>query len=310
MRIATFNMQHGLPTRAPREGGAGTRNVDPAQPKSENSLNALAASVRPLRLDVLLLQEVDHRQRRSERVPQWKLLADELGMRFARFAPFYYGPAAGPHLTAGRTVAGVDSDAPLAQPHPWAHALVDSTGLLRLPAFGVATLSRMPIDAWESIPLGGPLPLVERRAAARGLSAMRVLDNNRTALLTSIAGILVANTHLVSSAPEARQQLDTLMTALGKRRGPVLLGGDLNLEPSQLPTSAHPLISGLTFPARRPLRQLDHLLAVGPRWATPETNSAWRHAPAAIRPSHPVPASDGGVVALGYSDHRLLWADV
>lgn len=294
-------MQHGLPTAA----RVGSPSSDAAR------LADLAARIGAVDPDVLLLQEVDHNQRRSGRVPQWQALARELRMPYTRFAPFYYGPTTGIHLPARRAVCGRDrGGSPMviaAAPAAW---MVAPTGCLRLPAFGVATLSRHPITTWEAIELGNPIPFVERRAAARGLAAFRVLDNNRSALLTSVDNLLVVNTHLVSTTPEARAQLDTLLAELALRRGPVLLGGDLNLDPQQLPPAVRPLAGGPTFPAARPRRQLDHLLAVGDRWATADTRAAWSHAPAGVRPSRPVPARDGGVVETGYSDHRLLWADV
>ena len=68
----------------------------------------------------------------------------------------------------------------------------------------------------------------------------------------------------------------------------LLVMGDLNLPPAaaQRLTGLRPLAAGPTFPARAPRTQVDHLLGRG------------------------LAATSAGTLALPFSDHRALFADL
>jgi endonuclease/exonuclease/phosphatase (EEP) superfamily protein YafD len=84
-------------------------------------------------------------------------------------------------------------------------------------------------------------------------------------------------------------QLRRLMRSLAGTREPLVLMGDLNMDPPQAArvSGLRPLASAATFPVEAPTRQLDHLLARGPLVADGE----------------------GRAVRLPLSDHRALAVD-
>lgn len=262
MRIGTLNLQHAAHARGSESYG---------RAPDARSLVELADELRTFELDVLCLQEVDQGQRRSGGVNQTEILARELQLPHHRFAAFFQGWAGGWRRSPRRSDAG---------------------GRM---AFGLATLSRLPVATWRVHPMSTPLPGVRLQAGTlrRPGSFVRFVDTSRTLLAsTVVAGdgreIVVGNVHLPAERPIARHQLREVSAVLSTLPGQRILAGDLALEPGDVAaiTKAASLAAGLTYPAVNPRRQVDHLLGVG------------------------VTASACGVEALRYSDHRLLWADV
>jgi endonuclease/exonuclease/phosphatase family metal-dependent hydrolase len=250
VRIATFNILNG---RSPDDD-----TVDH---------DRLCRAIATLDADVLALQEVDRSQARSGHADLTALAAGAMGAVDHRFVAALSGP---PSLWRGAT-----GDEP------------DGT-----PAYGIALLSRYPVTAWHVVRLP-PVPVrVPYRSSGR-LRLEWVRDEPRVALLADVQAprgpLRVATTHLsflpVSSGPQLRR----LMRSLGRSAGPVVLTGDLNMSPRRARriTGMTALASGPTFPAARPVVQLDHILS-----------------------DQPLEAVAGGPRALEVSDHRALFVDL
>jgi endonuclease/exonuclease/phosphatase (EEP) superfamily protein YafD len=75
----------------------------------------------------------------------------------------------------------------------------------------------------------------------------------------------VAATHLTFVRGWNAVQLRRLLRSLAGTREPLVLLGDLNMQPraASAVSGLRPLASALTFPAGAPSRQLDHVLARG-----------------------------------------------
>jgi endonuclease/exonuclease/phosphatase family metal-dependent hydrolase len=84
------------------------------------------------------------------------------------------------------------------------------------------------------------------------------------AVLDAPSGRFTACTTHLSFVPGVnRWQLHRLVRALPTAPGPLIVTGDLNLgpRPAGRITRLRPLAAAATFPADRPRRQLDHVLA-------------------------------------------------
>lgn len=261
MRIATFNIEHG-------EAAVGSERH--GEVPDAKSLVRLADELRALDLDVLCLQEVDQGQRRSGGLNQAEILARELGMHHHRFAAFFQGWVGGLRFQPLRSDAG---------------------GRM---AFGIATLSRLPVASWHVNTMGRAVPKVKTIPGSgwRPSDRFALVDTSRTLLaarvITEEGPVAVANTHLVPDIPVAKQQLIEVMDSLATLPGPVVLAGDLNLEPRDVVVpSMREFATAHTFSNARPTRQIDHVLG------SPEIR---------VRAS--------GAESLSFSDHRLLWADL
>ena len=248
MRLATFNILSG---RAP-----GEPDVDP---------DLFAASVSSLDADVLALQEVDRAQHRSGGLDLTALAAEAMGAVDHRFVA---------------AMAGV--------PGGWEPA--SGFEPVTTPAYGIALLSRHPVSAWRVVRLPGlPVSVPYRWPGARRPSWVR--DEARVAVVADVASPLgplrVAATHLSFLPVSARLQLRRLLAQV---HGTDLLVGDLNMPPGRAArlTGLRPLATALTFPADRPVRQIDHLLAADDRLV----------------------ASGPRALELPVSDHRALVVDV
>lgn len=224
MLVTTFNIQHGHPC------AGGPRPVE-----------QLAAAVRDLPGDLLALQEVDKGQARSGRVDQTAVLAQTLGYPWHRFAAAFGGQIYG------------------LRRRPSSSHVPDGAG------YGVALLSRWPVLSWHVRPLR-PGPLLLKRTG--GPLSYRVHMHQPRVLLAAVVqgpfGVIsVGCTHLSVDPVTARRQLAESAWALRTLPGPHLLLGDLNLLPDVAVqvTGMDGLATAQTFPARRPRRQLDHVLA-------------------------------------------------
>ncbi|MET0840327.1 MAG: endonuclease/exonuclease/phosphatase family protein [Marmoricola sp.] len=248
MRIATFNVLSG---RTP-----GRDEVDE---------EAFRHAIDSLDADVLALQEVDRRQPRSGRLDLTVVAARAMGAVDHRFVPALVGAPP----TWRRATGEEDDDGP---------------------AYGIALLSRLPVARWEV----ASLPPARMRWPLRfepGGPMTWVRDEPRVAVRAEVQApggpIHVVATHLSFLPLSSGRQLRLLARSLGGDR--TVLAGDLNMAPRRAEriTGLRPLVSGATFPAHRPVAQLDHLLGT-----------------AGIR------SRGGGPVRLAVSDHRALVVEV
>jgi endonuclease/exonuclease/phosphatase family metal-dependent hydrolase len=247
MRLVSFNILHGR--------SMADEQVD---------VRRLSHAVASLDADVLALQEVDRNQPRSEYADLTAVAAEAMGADEHRFVAALSG-------SPGAT---------------WIAA--DGTEQPDAAAYGIALLSRYPVTSWQVIRLPAvPVPVPVR--FGRALGPTWVHDEPRVAVAADIETpggcVTVVATHLSFLRWWNRRQLRTLLRGLADLRRPLLLAGDLNMEPAAVARIAglRPLASHLTFPADVPTEQIDHVLADGDLRAT-----------------------DSCAVRLPVSDHRAL----
>ncbi|HWJ09116.1 MAG TPA: endonuclease/exonuclease/phosphatase family protein [Nocardioides sp.] len=205
-------------------------------------VRVLADAIRALDPDVLALQEVDRNQQRSGRADLTAVAAEAMGAPHHRFVAALAGsPGATWTAATGRE-----------QPED--------------AAYGIALLSRFEVTGWEVV----RLPVLPSRVPVRfsgQLLPTLVRDEPRVAVAatmrTPVGEVTVATTHLSFVRWWNGRQLAHLVRALSGAHRPLLLTGDLNMNLARAarisglqPLAAHP-----TFPADRPVEQLDHVLA-------------------------------------------------
>jgi len=251
MRLATFNILHG---RSLTDG--------------EVDLDRFATAVRTLDADVLGLQEVDRDQPRSHGADLTAVAADAMSAPEHRFIA---------------TLAGA--------PGRWSAATGDNQPAVA--SFGIALLSRHPVRSWRAISLPGlrgQVPVVLPGSCRPVL----VRDEPRAAVAavldTPEGPLTVVATHLTVIPGWNTVQLRRLVRLVRALPRPLVLLGDLNIDGARPARAARmrPLASALTYPVAEPVRQIDHILGVGPVRTT----------------------SDGAGLDLGLSDHRALVVDV
>jgi endonuclease/exonuclease/phosphatase family metal-dependent hydrolase len=248
VRIATFNILHG-------------HSVDDGRVDVER----LAGAVKRLDADVLGLQEVDRDQPRSMNADLTAVAAEAMGAVDSQFVAALSGTPGGTWMAAtGEEQPGSAS-------------------------YGVALLSRFPVTSWRVV----RLPVLRSRVPVwfRGDRRPKVVtDEPRVAVAAVLEGpagpMTVATTHLSFVPGWNVVQLRRLVRALAGTREPMVLTGDLNLEPRQVARvgGLRGIAAAATFPADAPVRQLDHVLVRGPL--------------AAVGPAE--------AVRLPLSDHRAL----
>lgn len=224
LRVATWNLRHGR--RA--SGGA-------------DDLGAVAARIAALDADVVAVQEVDRLQHRSGGVDQVAELAERLGW-CGLFAATMVGPV-GAMRPAPRDGAGPDKS-----------ALGGDEGG---PAYGIGLLSRQPLSAATTTFLPATTDLDDEPRAAL-----------QAAVCTSAGDVGITATHLSWLPWKAWRQAQSVIRLAAARPGPAVVIGDLNL-PRCLVRAAlrgtgwHTAPAGATYPGRRALVQLDHVLVRG-----------------------------------------------
>jgi endonuclease/exonuclease/phosphatase family metal-dependent hydrolase len=232
VRIATFNILHG---RSLEDG-----RVD---------VDRLADAVKTLDADVLGLQEVDRDQPRSMNADLTAVAAEAMGAVDSQFVAALSGTPGGTWMAAtGEEQPGSAS-------------------------YGIALLSRLPVVSWRVVRL--PASTVRLPIWFRGMKAPKfVCDEPRVAVAAVLDGpngqFTVTNTHLSFVPGWNGLQLRRLIRSLAGTREPLVLMGDLNMQPrraAQL-SGLRPIATAATFPARDPRRQLDHVLVRGPLRAT------------------------------------------
>jgi endonuclease/exonuclease/phosphatase family metal-dependent hydrolase len=260
MRLGTFNLMHG---RSMTDA-----TVDPVRFRS---------AVASLDCDVLALQEVDVDQPRSGGVDLCALAAEALGVkpRGRRFAATVFGTPG----ESWRPAAGPRRDGE--------------------PAYGVALVSRLPVQGWRVVELGrAPVRAPVAVPGPDGRPRLILLDDEpRVAIIAELATptgpLTVAATHLSFVPGWNARQLRRLVHVLGRHGSPgtsAVILGDLNL-PGPLPralTGWRRLAAAPTYPAHAPRIQFDHVLAHGP--VPPVVAAQVRHTPV--------------------SDHRALLVDL
>jgi endonuclease/exonuclease/phosphatase family metal-dependent hydrolase len=225
MRFATFNLLHG-------------RSIDDGLVVADR----LSEAVRSLRADVLAVQEVDHRQRRSGGIDLTAAVAEAMGGTDFRFVPSLTG------------TPGFD----------WGPASLEEPP--GEPAYGIGLASRHPVSEWHPIALGASaarLPVLIEGPQRR---VMLIKDEPRVAVAAVLAPgapvRTVVATHLSFTPGYNLVQLRRLRRAVRRLPRPLVLLGDLNLPHwavRALP-GWQPLARTPTVPSPRPRVQLDHVL--------------------------------------------------
>ncbi|HEX7355605.1 MAG TPA: endonuclease/exonuclease/phosphatase family protein [Mycobacteriales bacterium] len=234
MRLATWNLLHGI---SPHDGA-----ID------EGRLRAAAAS---LDADVLCLQEVDRTLPRSGHVDQAAAVAEAMGAAAWRFEP----------------AIGGDPDG------EWSPPGTDP----QEGAYGVALASRLPVLSWHTLRLAPPrvpavMPASIPRQTERGgrLGRPQLIRDLPRVVLAAVVEtrrgpMTVGCAHLTYIQGWNVAQLRQALTLLRPLPAPRFLLGDFNM-PGGLPALAsrwRPLARARTFPAWRPLLQIDHVLVEG-----------------------------------------------
>jgi len=254
MRLATFNLLHGVPVLGVSLEG----RPDPTGGRGALPLvlddGLLRESVAQLDADVLGLQEVDVAQPRSGGVHQVRSCALALDASHWHFAPSVAGtPGEGRWREADDADERAGNDADDVEP-----------------LYGVGLVSRLPVLEWRSTRLDAApwtLPLVV--PAQPRPRVVRVPDEPRAAIAAVIDGpngvLTVATAHLSFVPGYNVRQLRALVRWLADLPRPLVLLGDFNL-PGGLPrriTGWTSLVQRPTYPSPRPRVQFDHVLADG-----------------------------------------------
>ena len=234
----------------------------------EVDLDRFAGAVGKLDADVLAMQEVDRDQPRSHGADLTAVAAAAMGAPEHRFVATMHG-------TPDLWTAATGHEQPTAA------------------TYGIALLSRFPVEHWRVLTLPGPQQRVPVLFPDRRRPTL-VQDEQRTAVaavVTTPEGTMsVVATHLTFIPGWNVAQLRHLVRAMKDLPRPMVLLGDLNLaggRPARF-SGLRPLVVAPTFPLDRPDRQLDHILVDGPLDVT----------------------EPGAAVDLGMSDHRALQVGV
>ncbi len=236
MKLISWNALHGMAIPPVQESGA------------EQALLRLEQAVKKLDVDLLGLQEIDHKQSRSFHIHHVQEVARSMESKYWAFAPTVIG-------TPGEKWHAVNKEE--------SKVISPNKGSLSETAYGIGLVSRVPVMQWHRIELGRSrigLPLAV--PSKRGVGLAYVRDEPRIALVAELEnGFTVAVTHLSFVPILNFLQLRKLQRELSKFPGIPLVIGDLNL-PWGLPerTGWKSLANKLTYPAWSPKIQFDYLL--------------------------------------------------
>jgi endonuclease/exonuclease/phosphatase family metal-dependent hydrolase len=243
MKITSWNIQHG-------EVYASGIEID--------RMAEIVRTVKAFNCDVLVLQEVDHLNDRSNLEEQTKDFAEIMGAKYWAFAPSVWRkneewldwPQSG------------SSDFP---------PLITEAITTKQPGYGISIISRSPVIKWERKELskalfGWWLPFTSDGVTKK----YWVKDHARNALAAYLEdGTVIINTHL-SWEPVFRNlqlsQLKRWANQIAKDKSlRVLIVGDLNIPNDWQESVNSPrwrsLVKQLTFPVWKPNQQIDHFLA-------------------------------------------------
>lgn len=243
MKITSWNIQHG-------EVYASGIEID--------RMAEIVRTVKAFNCDVLVLQEVDHLNDRSNLEEQTKDFAEIMGAKYWAFAPSVWRkneewldwPQSG------------SSDFP---------PLITEAITSKQPGYGISIISRSPVIKWERKELskalfGWWLPFTSDGVTKK----YWVKDHARNALAAYLEdGTVIINTHL-SWEPVFRNlqlsQLKRWANQIAKDKSlRVLIVGDLNIPNDWQESVNSPrwrsLVNQLTFPVWKPNQQIDHFLA-------------------------------------------------
>lgn len=213
----------------------GTFNIQRAQtPEGRVSLRALGDAGAALDCDVLGLQEVDRRRRRSRLRDESAVVARRVGGRRV-FGPARIEAARRGALRVGRVRGGRYGNALVVR------GALDDVEVRELPGTG----TRQP----RSVILG--------RVTVRGAT-----------LSVAVTHLQHFPKHLRHLADEAPAQLEAALQWLRERAAPRVLLGDLNLrseraEPILAAAGFTPVATGPTYPAHEPAIRLDYIAVDG-----------------------------------------------
>jgi endonuclease/exonuclease/phosphatase family metal-dependent hydrolase len=254
MRVATFNILHGLSLTDGRV-----------------EADRFRAAVDAIDADVLALQEVDRDQPRSHHLDFTTIAAERMAGS-GRFVAALLG-------TPGESYVAATGGPAIA---PELHG----------PQYGIALVSRFPVERWyvhrlppapvRSPVLAGPRQVIFLPDEPRVVLAARVV--------TPAGPVTMATTHLSFVPGWNLYQLRRVLAALGRLPAPRVLLGDLNLPAAVVRrvTRWRPAATLPTFPSVDPRIQLDHILL--------EARSGWSVDPAA---APYVPLSDHRPLVVG-----------
>jgi endonuclease/exonuclease/phosphatase family metal-dependent hydrolase len=237
MKVISWNVLHGMAIPPAPDSGF------------EQALSRLQQAVAKLDVDVLGLQEIDHKQSRSFHIHHVQEIAHAMETHHWAFAPTLIG-------TPGESWHAVGEDESKIVSH--------DKGVLGESAYGIGLISRIPVKKWHRVELGRSrvgLPLAV--PSKRGVGLAYVRDEPRVALVAELEnGFTVAVTHLSFVPILNFLQLKKLQRELHKLPGIAIIIGDLNL-PWNLPerTGWKSITSKLTYPSWGPKIQFDYLLA-------------------------------------------------
>lgn len=243
MKITSWNIQHGE-VYSPGEV------IDRAA-----EIKRTLTSLNP---DVLLIQEVDHLDERSNREQQTREFAEIINAPFWAFAPSVWR----------RDDGWLDWPIGKSENFP---PLISESSTTSEPCYGIGIASRIPVIKWERKELPKALMGWWLPTTIDGVTRKYwVKDHARTALAAYLEdGTVLINTHL-SWEPIFRNiqltRLKSWANSIARDKSlNVMIIGDLNIpiswEESVESLRWKSLVRQLTFPVWEPDRQIDHFLA-------------------------------------------------
>ncbi len=252
MRLGTWNILHAT-LLDPSNQSAGFEPLV--------ALHKFAEKISSLNLDLLALQEVDEGLARSGQGHQLKYLSNETKMLFWSYA---------------RTIIGAPGeDWREAKKHESLINHHDYHLRATLPAYGIGTLSKLPIAATATLelgkaPFGLPLAIATGELNKKSRAKTRFIyvpDEPRLALATILENEwVIINTHLSFVPFYNHYQLQKIKKWAKKLGDKIIILGDFNI-PGKIPTwgrgwrELHP---GKSYPAWDPKIKFDHIITNQP----------------------------------------------